>query len=158
MSISRRDAITGAAAAAVITGATVAPLAIKAALANDAQIEALYAGWRGAEATWLKANEVADNAHLDALRACGDGPDRAAAYKAAVERYGYNELRRKADVACAAESDALHRFIEAPAEGPRGVLIKIKAFIEEIQVVGTDNRMLETIRNDLERLAGGLAS
>ncbi len=63
-------------------------------------------------------------------------------------------MKRKADVACAAESDALHRFIEAPAEGPRGVLIKIEAFIEEIEVVGMDNRMLVTIRKDLERLAG----
>ena len=32
-------------------------------------------------------------------------------------------------------------------------MIKLTAFIEEIEVVGMDNRMLETIRNDLERLA-----
>ncbi len=52
-----------------------------------------------------------------------------------------------------AEQTALYRFIEAPAEGPRGVLVKITAFIEEIEVVGMDTRMLETIRSDLERLA-----
>ena len=33
-------------------------------------------------------------------------------------------------------------------------MIKLTAFIEEIEVVGMDDRMLETIRNDLERLAG----
>ena len=68
------------------------------------------------------------------------------------------ELKRRADVAHAAECDALHRFIEAPAEGPRGALIKITAYIQEIEVVGMDNRMLVTIRNDLERMAGGLQS
>ena len=108
MSISRRNAITGAAAVAVAA----IPVTVQA---NDAHLEALYTEWQEAEATWLKVNAVADNAHLDALRACGDGPDRGAAYKAAVERYGYSELKRKADVASATESDALHRFIEAPA-------------------------------------------
>ena len=34
------------------------------------------------------------------------------------------------------------------------MLVKITAFIEEIEVAGMDDRMLETIRNDLERLAG----
>ncbi len=63
------------------------------------------------------------------------------------------ELKRKADVARAAESAALHRFIEAKADGPRGLQIKITAFIEEIEVVCMDERMLVTIRNDLERLA-----
>ena len=67
-------------------------------------------------------------------------------------------MQRKADVTAAAESAALHRFIEAPAEGPRGALIKLTAFIEEIEVVGMDDRMLVTIRNDLERLARGLSS
>ena len=33
-------------------------------------------------------------------------------------------------------------------------MIKLTAFIEEIEVVGVDDRMLVTIRNDLERLAG----
>ena len=32
-------------------------------------------------------------------------------------------------------------------------MIKLTAFIEEIEVVGMDDRMLVTIRNDLERLA-----
>jgi hypothetical protein len=78
--------------------------------------------------------------------------------RAAVERSGTAELKRKADVAYTEQDAALHRFIEAPAEGPRGAMIKLTAYIEEIEVVGMDNRMLETIRNDLERLAGGLQS
>ena len=77
-----------------------------------------------------------------------------AASKALHLRFDVVELQRKADVAAAAESDALHRLIEAPAETPAGVLIKVTAFIEEIEVVGMDPRMLVTIRNDLERLAG----
>ena len=169
MSISRRDALVGATAAAVITGATVTPLAIKAASANDAHLEALYAEWRGQEATWLKANEIADNAHLDAIRADAPSPKEGdyaneaeleaawdswrAASKALHLRHDVVELKRRADVAYTAQDAALHRFIEAQAEGPRGVLVKITAFIEEIEVVGMDTRMLETIRNDLERLA-----
>ena len=57
-----------------------APLAIKAAgvkaaLVSDAHTEALYADWREAEAIWLMANAIADNAHLDALRSCGERPE-----------------------------------------------------------------------------------
>jgi hypothetical protein len=78
---------------------------------------------------------------------------RRASHRAAIERHNYNDLKRRAGVAAAAENGALHRFIEAPAEGPRGLQIKITAFIEEIEVVGMDNRMLVTIRNDLERMA-----
>ena len=167
--ISRRTALaTGA--AAITTGVVTAPLAIKAALANDAHIAALYTEWRAAEAAWIKVNAVADNAHMDAIRACGEYPvegdyaseseleeawrHHRAASKAVHVRYGVSELKRRADVASAAESEALHRFIEASAEGPRGALIKLTAFIEEIEVVGMDDRMLVTIRNDLERLAG----
>ena len=161
--ISRRDALMGATAAAITTGAITAPLAIKAAgvkeaLANDVHIAALYTEWRAAEATWIKVNAVADNAHMDAIRVSRESPDQRAAYRAAVERYDVSELKRRADVTATAESAALHRLIEAPAEGPRGAMIKLTAFIEEIEVVGMDNRMLATIRNDLERLAGGLPS
>ena len=158
MQISRRNALTGA--TAVVAVAAV-PVTVQA---NDDHIAALYAEWREAEATWGKANEIADNTHMDALRACGEYPmeggytskaqfDAArdaggAAYWAAYVQPDIVELKRKADVTAAAESAALHRFIEAPAEGPRGVLIKITAFIEEIEVVGMDDRMLVTIRND----------
>ena len=165
MSISRRDALTGTTAAVAVAAL---PITVTAQ-ANDAPLEALYAEWRTAESTWLKATAVADNARLDALRACGEYPvegnyssdaqfeaawdSRRAASRAAHARYDVVELKRKADAAHSAEQTALYRLIEAPAEGPRGVQIKITAFIEEIEVVGMDNRMLVTIRNDLERLA-----
>ena len=164
MSITRRNALTGATAAVAVAAI---PVTVQA---NDAHIAALYADWREAESIWLKANRIADNTHMDALRSRGEFPvegDYAseveleaardswgAARQAAVVRSGYKELKRRADVASAAESEALDRFIEAPAEGPRGVLIKLTAFIEEIEVVGMDDRMLVTIRNDLERFAG----
>ena len=161
--ITRRNALTGATAAVAIAAV---PVTVQA---NDAHIEALYTEWRAAEATWLKVNAVADNAHLDAIRADAPSPKEGdytseaeleaawdswrAASKALHSRFDVVELQRKADVAHAAESDALHRLIEAPAEGPRGAMIKLTAFIEEIEVVGMDDRMLVTIHNDLERLA-----
>ena len=68
MSISRRNAITGS--AAVVAVAAV-PVTVQA---NDAHLEALYADWRAAEGTWLEANRIADNTHIDGLRACGKSP------------------------------------------------------------------------------------
>jgi hypothetical protein len=67
MSITRRNAITGATAAVAVAAV---PVTVQA---NDDHIAALYAEWRGAEAQWLKANAVADDAHLAALRACREG-------------------------------------------------------------------------------------
>ena len=57
MSISRRDALLGATAAVVVTGATVAPLAVKAALATtepDAELIALGQQWRETYTAWLQ--------------------------------------------------------------------------------------------------------
>ena len=54
-----------------------------------------------------------------------------AATKAAIERSGAAELYRRADAAGAMTSDAFARFMAAPAQTPRGVLIKLNSFIDE---------------------------
>ncbi len=54
-----------------------------------------------------------------------------AATKAAIERSGAAELYRRADAAGAMTSDAFARFLAAPAQTPRGVLIKLNSFIDE---------------------------
>jgi len=68
MSISRRDALLGATAAAVVTGAATAPLAIKAALAGDPVI-ALAGQLKAAYQVQVEADD---------------------AYEAAAHRVGYN--------------------------------------------------------------------
>ncbi len=83
--ISRRDALMGATAAAVVTGAIAAPLALKSAgvkaalggdtvQADDAHLEALYAEWRAAEDAEFAARDIADRTNFAARRSCGPCP------------------------------------------------------------------------------------
>ena len=76
-----------------------------------------------------------------------------AARHAAGERSDIVELRRQADAAFDAEQAAFDRFMEAPAQTPRGVLLKITSFIDEIESGGMDDDMLVAIQRDLERLS-----
>ncbi len=189
MSISRRDALKGATAAAVVTGALTAPLAIKAAGvkaalgADDAHIEALCAEWRAAETRLVDATGIADETTFAARRTCGpcpldnfdslsreaalaavnSMPAWEAATKAAVERSGAAEWYRRADAAGAMTSTAFARFMAAPAQTPRGVLVKLTSFIdgqewEDKANEGMDGTILIAIRRDLERLAGEVSS
>ena len=162
MSISRRNALTGAAAVAVMA----VPATVQA---NDAQLEALYTDWREAWGIWSKANEAHDNTRMDALRLSGPSPVEGdytnaaeleeawgvwgAARHAVGERSNIIELKSRADAAHDAEQAAFNRFMEAPAQTPRGVLLKITAFIDEIEIGGMDDDMLVAIQRDLERLS-----
>ena len=82
MSISRRDALLGATAAAVVTGVTTAPLAIKSALAGvpgavqgeDAHLGALHTAWLAAEARHDEANSIADDAMGVSVLFISSGP------------------------------------------------------------------------------------
>ncbi len=56
MQITRRNALMGAGAAAVVAGV---PGAVQA---DDAHLEALHAEWREAQAKFYKANRIADEA------------------------------------------------------------------------------------------------
>ena len=163
MSISRRSALTGATAAVAVAAV---PATVQA---NDALLEALYTDWREAYGIWSKANEVADKTRIDALRSCEPSPVDSnytsaagleeawdtwgAARQAAVERSDIVELKSQADAAFDAEQAAFNRFMEAPAQTPRGVLLKITAFIDEIDIGGMDDSMLLAIQRDLQRLS-----
>ena len=163
MSISRRDALTGATAAVAVAAV---PATVQA---NDAQLEALYTDWRAAYGVWSKANTAHDNTRMDVLRSCEPSPVKGdytsaaeleeawgvwgAARQAAKGRSDIVELKRQADAAFDAEQAAFNRFMEAPAQTPRGVLLKITAFIDEIEIGGMDDDMLVAIQRDLERLS-----
>jgi len=110
MNITRRDALLGATAAAVVTGAATAPLAIKAAGVqaalgdNYADLEALRLAWRAAE----QRSFDADDAEEEAEGSAGQGMAR---------RLQETELRRA--------SAAYELFMDTPATSMRGVLAKL---------------------------------
>ncbi len=96
----------------------------------------------------------------DGAQVC-DRPDHPCliAYGNAVERSGAGALKRRANAAFAEDRAAFNRFMEAPAQTPRGIYLKFKAGIDEnvweesADLQYYDNIMLRAIRADLERLA-----
>ena len=178
MSITRRNALTGATAAIAVAAI---PVAVQA---DDARLEALYGDWREAWRIWWKANVIADNTKIDALCSCGPSPvgsDYAteadleaawdswgAARQAAVVRSGSVELKRRADAAYDVEQTAFDRLMEAPAHTARGVLVKLRGCFldEEIARIRAGDHpgddlpaeYAATIYRDLERLAGEVRS
>ncbi len=169
MQISRRDALMGATAAAVVAGVP------GAVLAEDAHIEALHAEWRAAKAKAEEANIIADEAMgevfqslppLASLSTYPSGEAIGAAIKAhevakknAVEHSGAGALTRRANAAHYASRAAFNRFMEAPAQTPRGLYLKLMAGMpedvweENADLQYYENIMLRAIRADLERLA-----
>jgi hypothetical protein len=174
MSISRRDALTGATAA-------VAVAAIPATVqANDALLEALYADWREAWGIWSRANTVADKTRIDALRSCEPSPvdtnytsgaelEEAwdawgAKRQAAKGRSDVVELKSQADAAYDVEQAAFNRLMEAPVSSARGVMFKLRGCFLDFEIAqiragdyDVDDLPAEyaaIIYRDLERLAG----
>jgi hypothetical protein len=148
MSISRRNALaTGA--AAIVTGATVAPLAIKAAGVkaalgdNHADLEALRLAWRVVEQRSFAADDVAEDAKGSTGQPVADHK-RVAAHQEACAAY--------------------ERFMDTPATSTRGVLAKLtcleteQEWAELEQEWSLDSIMICAVRRDLERLARVLAS
>ena len=143
MTISRRDALVGAGAAAVVAGVP------GAAMGEDAHLEALHAEWREAEAKFYKANSIADEAmgavyqslspqddyssYLSGEAISADLKARDAEKEAAIESSGAGELKRRANAAHAVSQTAFFRFMEAPAQTPRGLRLKFEAGIDEDQ-------------------------
>ncbi len=170
MQISRRDALMGASAAVVVAGVP------GAAQGEDAHLEALHAEYRAAEARHDAANSIADDAmgavyqslspqddyssYLSGEAISADLKARDAEKEAAIESSGAGELKRRANAAHAVSQTAFFRFMEAPAQTPRGLRLKFEAGIDEDQWEERadyqyyENVMLRAIRADLERLAG----
>ncbi len=160
----------GAGAAAVVAGV---PGAVHG---DDAHLEALHAEWREAQAKFYKANRIADEAmgavyqsllpqddyssYLSGEAISADWKARDAEKEAAIESSGAGELKRRADAAHEVSQTAFFRFMEAPAQTPRGLRLKFEAGIDEDQWEERadyqyhEHVMLRAIRADLERLAG----
>ena len=165
MSISRRDALLGATAAAVVTGAAVAPLAmkaagVKAALAGDPVIDLA----RQLNAVW-KAWMSAQNAYEEACHRVG------------YNTFGIGEVRRELGIEPLwQEEQRLEarfwglqtRLLDMPATTPRGVLAKLRGFYHDGEIAlmragdDPDNDLpvefAASVYRDLERLAGGMRS
>ena len=174
MQISRRNALTGATAAVAVAAV---PTTVRA---NDAHIEALLAECLEAERVHLEARNIADTTLFAAQRTAGPCPlddlDRLgkqttaaavrsmrawhAARAAAVERSDATELDRRADALHEVFSDAQGRLIAAPAQTPRGVILKMRGYYHGSEIAGIDDGLEElsgeyaaSIYRDLERLA-----
>ena len=166
MSISRRDALLGATAAAVVTGAATAPLAmkaagVKAALAGDPVIglsEQLRAVWKA----WMSAQNVYEEAcHGVGLNTCFVSHD--ARREFGIEPLWQEEQRLKARF-----WDLHARLLDMRAATPGGVLAKLRGFYcdEEIAEIMAGNEPCDdlpaewaaSVYRDLERLAGAARS
>ncbi len=152
MQISRRDALMGATAAAVVTGATTAPLAIKAAgvkaaLGGDPAFvlsQQLRAAWRA----WLAAMTAFDGIKDCGIPTCGKGgPDCA--------------LRQEREQCEAQFWDLQERLLNTPATTLNGVFGKLGSFYGDDEIAGIDDGLEDlpgeyatSIYRDLERMAG----
>ncbi len=132
--LTRRTVLAGAGAAVAVAGVP------GAVLGDDTHLEALYRTWREAYAEYIAALDWSG----DLLS--GDPTWHAA--DRAVTRTGYRQA------AC------LDKLFEASAHTVPGVLIKVRAIVEDSDD-GSDpdhDDALEVIKADLERLAGEAAS
>ncbi len=149
MQISRRDLFLSGTAAAVVTGAIAAPLALKAGATkaalgdNHRELEALRRVWRAAEQRSFGADDAAEDA------------------KGGTGQPVADHRRVVADQeACA----AYERFMDTPATSTRGVLAKLNCLETEQewatleQEWSLDSIMICAVRRDLLRLSGGLPS
>ena len=130
MQISRRGALIGASAAAVVAGVP------GAAQGDDAHIETLYRIWREAYSEHIAAHDY--SAALLSKDPRWDEADRA------VTRTGYRQ------------SACLDKLLEASAHTVAGVLVKVRAIVEygEETIPSEDDDALRVIKADLELLAG----
>ncbi len=128
--ITRRAALVSAGAAVAVAGV---PGAVQG---NDAHIEALYRIWRDAYAEHIAAHDWSGG--LLSSDPAWHVADRA------VTRTGGRQW------------DCLNKLLEASAHTVPGVLIKVRAIVEDSDD-GSDpdhDDALEVIKADLERLAG----
>ncbi len=158
MNITRRHALLGATAAAVVTGAATAPLTIKAAPAVDPVI-ALARRLRAASAAWLSAKDAFEDAchrvgfdvwdydgpvavdtsdgrctrgASDIREAAEDGRQHAG--QALRRELGLEPLWREAEHWKARFWDLHARVLNLPAATPRGILAKLRGFYHDDEI------------------------
>ena len=160
MQISRRNALMGATAAAIVTGAATAPLAIKATLAGDPVIE-LSQQLRGTRKAWYDAIDVFEEAAHRGGRSCLIGQE-------ASRELGIEPLWQERERYEAQFWDLQARLLDMPATTPGGVVAKLRGFYHDAEIAdirtGGDpvdplpSEFAASIYRDLERLSGGLPS
>ncbi len=159
MNITRRDALMGASAAAVVTGAATAPRTIQAALAGDPVIP-LARRLRAASAAWLSAEDAFEDAcHRVGFDICyheglvpmetSDGPStwgadeiweaaeiarRQRAGRELRRALGLEPLWREAAHWKARFRDLDARVLEMPAATARGILAKLRGCYSDHEI------------------------
>ena len=174
MQISRRNALMGASAAAMVAGVPTSALA-----RADPQIKALIGQLRAANALLENINILYDAATALIPRAATEAidayPNPSAApqdvrdtYNRHYEASGAKELAEESEIVCARETDIEVQIIQTPATTLRGALDKarvawhITAEHENLDETDPDlsyglgdPRLIWSALQDLERLAGG---
>ena len=150
MQISRRDALLGASAAAVVAGVPGAVLAGDPAIGLSDQLRATWAAWCSAM-----------DAHEDACHRAG----LTILESREVHReHGIEPLWQEVEHRKARFWDLQARLLDTPATTTRGVLAKIRGFYGDDETANImagglpcdplDSEFAASIYRDLERLAG----
>ena len=167
MNITRRDALMGATAAALTTGAIVAPLAIKAAGVKAALAgDPVNAALQRAHAEWERARQAFTDT-LDDLasveeRFWATADERSfkhgtRAYDALGRELGVDAAHDREHRACHEDWAAYERLLDTPADSWPDIVLKRRvALIQEDRVI--DETLVKALFRDLERLSGGLPS
>ena len=165
MQISRRDALRGATAAAVVTGAVTAPLAFKAAatkaaLAGDPAV-ALAEELNSIRAAWSLAEDAFEDAavHAGISTLATQGRCRDLGIESVWQEHEHCKNRFW---------DLRERLLDTPAATTRGVLAKFRAFYHDAEIAdmraGGDpdgdlpQEFAASVYRDLERLIGEASS
>ena len=179
MQISRRDALMGASAAAVVAGAITAPLAIKAALAETADpVIGLSVQLCDVWKAWMSAQEAIEETLVQVHKDIGGriifemaeailiaGQSAADPPVAPFLFDGRKSLRQEEQHWKARFWELQARLLDTPATTTRGVLAKLRGFYGDREIAtirtGFDDLPGEyaaSIYRDLERLAGEVRS
>ncbi len=149
MSISRRDALMGATAAAVVTGAATAPLTADPVIGLSDQLRDVWKAWMSAQNVYEEA------CHRVGFSTCYDGHD--VRRELGIDPLWQEEQRLKARF-----WDLHARVLDMPATTMRGVLAKLQGFYdgEIAEIMAGDDpyndlpaEWAASIYRDLERLA-----
>ena len=157
MNITRRDALMGASAAAVVAGV---PGAVRG---EDAVLLALCAEWHRLQdiygPLWTEAKRV--RAEADAHPDCPDLGNEEASY-AHWERFGWNDLYDRATVLDGEGREVAERLFDEPAHTNRGVLARIRVILrveaerDDSEAYPPYDEFAEILQRDFERLIAGM--